>query len=101
MGCFHKSPSKTGLWKGNSTLLTALNEFLGRSKVGKGQLISSGKAVECGETLMLWVSLMNSIFSCMRVKIVTNCRVCIYYYMVASAEFGDRTTSALSVWGST
>ena len=39
-------------------------------------------------------------FSCMRVKIVTDCRVC-FNYMVASSVLGDGTTSALGVWGNT
>ena len=49
MGCFHNLRSENGLWKGNLTLLTALHDYLVRSKVWKGQLNSSGKAVELGE----------------------------------------------------
>ena len=58
MGCFHKSPSEKGLWKGNLTLSTALNDYLGRSKVVKGKLNSSGKEVEWGKTPFLWASLL-------------------------------------------
>ena len=62
-GCFPKSSSEKGLWKYNLTLFVGLNGIFGeilhqKWQVNTGNLKSSGKVVERGETLMQWLSLL-------------------------------------------
>ena len=55
-GRFHKSPSEQGFWGGNLTLFADLNGYLVRFCIKV--LGEKGDAVELGETLMQWLSLL-------------------------------------------